>query len=155
MAIMAFASHAGLQEPLAASPRSPESSEASEVFGQYGAAVSGASAVLLLFAIVTIEKLTGSEIRLQILYVFPVAVMTWSVGRTWGFVLAVAAVAAAFATYHANHVYPGDLLYVFEAGISLGTLVAFVLLISRVREALDSSNRRLHKAQQELESRAR
>jgi hypothetical protein len=129
--------------------------EGADVFGQYGAAVSGASAVLLLFAIITIEKLTGSEIRLQILYLIPVAVMTWAVGRVWGFVLAVGAVAAAFATYHANHVYPGDLLYVFEAGVSLGTLAAFVLLISRLRAALESSNRRLQQALQELEGRAR
>jgi len=127
--------------------------DAAEVFGQYGPAVSGASAVLLLFTIVTIERLTGSEIRLEILYLIPVAVMTWSAGRTWGFVLAVAAVAAAFVTYHANHVYPGDLLYYCEAGVSLATLAAFVLLISRLRDALEASNRRLQQALRELQSR--
>jgi len=128
--------------------------DAPEVFGQYGAAVSGASAVLLLFAIITIEKLTGSEIRLQILYLVPVAVMTWSAGRAWGFALALAAVGAAFATYHANHVYPGGLLYYCEAGVTLATLSAFVLLISRLRAALDASQRRLRKALEELGQRS-
>jgi hypothetical protein len=152
MELMAV-SQASMGDALEAAPRSGAPSEASEVLGQYGPAVSGASAVLLLFAIVTIEKLAGSEIRLQILYLIPVAVMTWSAGRAWGFALAVAAIGAAFATYHSNHVYPGDLLYYCEAGVSLLTLSAFVLLISRVRDALESSDRRLQQALQELQRR--
>ena len=135
------ASQAGMPGRLEATAASPAPSDVSEVFGQYGAAVSGASAVLLLFAIVTIEKLTGSEIRLQILYLVPVAVMTWSAGRAWGFALAVGAVAASFATYHANHLYPGDLLHYAEMGIVLGTLVLFVFLIGRLHAALDAARR--------------
>jgi tellurite resistance protein TehA-like permease len=137
------ASQPGLPDRLEAN-----SPDASEVFGQYGAAVSGASAVLLLFAILTIERLTGSEIRLQILYLVPVAVMTWSVGRAWGFALAVVAVGATFATYHANHVYPGDLLYYCEAGVTLATLSLFVLMISRLRSVLEATTRRLRELQE-------
>lgn len=136
------ASQASIPERLEAVTTPPAPGEAAEVFGQYGAAVSGASAVLLLFAIVTIEKLTGSEIRLQILYLVPVAVMTWSAGRAWGFAMAVAAVGASFATYHSNHLFPGDLLYFAEAGVVLGTLVLFVFLIGRLRAALDAARRR-------------
>jgi hypothetical protein len=152
MAFMA-ASQASMGGGLDAAPRSGAPTDAAEVFGQYGPAVSGASAVLLLFAIVTIEKLTGSEIRLQILYLIPVAVMTWSAGRAWGFVLAVGAVGAAFTTYHANHVYPGDLLYYWEAGVSLATLCAFVLLISRLRDALQATQQRLNEALKDLQAR--
>jgi hypothetical protein len=125
--------------PAPATPPAP--GEAAEVFGQYGAAVSGASAVLLLFAIVTIERLTGSEIRLQILYLIPVAVMTWSAGRSWGFAMAIGAVAASFATYRANHLYPGGLLHYWEMGVTLGTLALFVFLIGRLRAVLDAARR--------------
>ena len=127
---------------LEATARTPAPDEASDVFGQSSPAVSGASAVLLLLAIVTIEKLTGSEISLHILYLIPVAVMTWSAGRVGGLALSVGAVAASFATYHANHVYPGGLLHYWETGIVLGTLVLFVFLIGRLHDALDSEQRK-------------
>jgi len=135
------ASQASMPGRLEATATPPKPGEAAEVFGQYDAAVSGASAVLLLFAIITIEKLTGSEIRLQILYLVPVAIMTWSVGRTWGFVMAIGAVAESFATYHANHLYPGGLLHYWEMGVVLGTLVLFVFLIARLHAALDAARR--------------
>ena len=135
------AGQASVPGRLEATAASPAPGEAAEVFGQYGAAVSGASAVLLLFAIITIERLTGSEIRLQILYLVPVAVMTWSAGRAWGFAMAVAAVAAGFATYYANHLYPGGLLHYAEMGVVLGTLVLFVFLIGRLHAALDAARR--------------
>ena len=136
------ASQASLPDRLEAAARTPAPSEASEVFGQTSPAISGASAVLLLFAIITIEKLTGSEISLHILYLVPVAVMTWSAGRAWGLVLSVAAVGASFATYHSNHVYPAGLLHYWELGILLGTLALFVFLIGRLHAVLEAERRK-------------
>ena len=65
----------------------------SDLFGQYGPGVTCASAVILMLAISAIDKLTGFDLRIGILQLIPVAVMTWAVGREWGIVLAVTAVA--------------------------------------------------------------
>src|SRR5258706_11958551 len=74
----------------------------SDIFGEYGAAVTCASAVILMLAISTIDKLTGYELRLLILYLIPVALVTWSAGRTWGFAMAAVAIVAWLVTFRAN-----------------------------------------------------
>jgi hypothetical protein len=66
---------------------------ASDLFGEYGAGVTCASAVILLAAIASIDKLTGFDLRLSILYLLPVAIVTWAAGRAWGFAMSAAAIA--------------------------------------------------------------
>ena len=56
----------------------------SDIFGEYGAGVTCASAVILILAIAAIDKLTGVELRLQMLYLIPVSMVTWAAGRSWG-----------------------------------------------------------------------
>lgn len=110
---------------------------APDLFGEYGAGVTGASAVMLFLAIATIDKLTGAELRLQILYLIPVSMVTWTAGRTWGLVFSVAAMAAWVMMFGAIHSYSTNFYFYWDAAVSLGTLVVFVLLLSRLRAALD------------------
>jgi PAS domain-containing protein len=150
MVLAMSATHIGATEYVVPARDTALPPAGSDIFGEYGAAVTCASAVLLLLAIATIDRLTGSEIRLQILYLIPVAIVTWVAGRAWGFVLSVVAVGIWLATLHATHLSPG-ILYYWEAGVSLGTLGIFVFLIARLRDALESSNRRLLKVLDELD----
>jgi hypothetical protein len=107
-----------------------------DFFGEYGAGVTSASAVMLFLAIATIDKLTGAELRLQILYLIPVAMVTWTAGRAWGLVFSVAAIAAWVMMFGAIHSYSTNFYFYWDAAVSLGTLVVFVLLLSRLRTAL-------------------
>jgi hypothetical protein len=100
-----------------------------DVLGDYGAAVTCASAVILLFAIATIDKLTGSELRLQLLYLIPVGIVTWSAGRAWGMAMSCLAIGVWFAT---NRDYVESVSHHWEAAVSLATLLVFVVLLARL-----------------------
>src|ERR1700694_3178528 len=116
----------------------PQRKAASDIFGEYGAGITCASAVMLFLAIATIDKLTGTELRLQILYLIPVSMVTWTAGRAWGLAFSVAAMAAWVMMFGAIHSYSTNFYFYWDAAVSLGTLVVFVLLLSRLRAALDA-----------------
>jgi hypothetical protein len=137
--------------PLSASKNSEFPPAGSDVFGQYGVAVTCASAVILMLAISTIDKLMGHELRLLILYLIPVALVTWSAGRVWGLVMAVVAIVAWVAAFRASQPFSDSLHFYWEGAVSLATLVVFVVLIDRLRRALESSNARLIKVLEELD----
>jgi K+-sensing histidine kinase KdpD len=108
------------------------------IFGEYGVGVTCASAVILVLAIATIDKLTGAELRLQILYLIPVSIVTWTAGRAWGLAFSVAAVTTWIVMFGTAHTYSKNLYFYWDAVVSLGTLVVFVLLLARLRKALDA-----------------
>lgn len=107
-----------------------------DLFGEYGAGVTCASAVILLLAIATIDKLTGSALHVHMLYVIPVGIITWAVGRNWGLVSAVAGIGISVATYYEQRLYSEDYLYYWEAAIGLGVLFVVAIVLGRLREAL-------------------
>jgi hypothetical protein len=122
---------------------------ASDPFGEYGVGVTCASAVILFLAIATIDKLTGTELRLQILYLIPASMITWTAGRTWGLVFSVAAVTAWVVMFGTIHTYSKNLYFYWDAAVSLGTLIVFVLLLSRLREARAKSLEQVHRGRSE------
>jgi hypothetical protein len=123
-----------------------------DIFGQYGAAVTCASAVILMLAISTIDKLTGYELRLVILYMIPVALVTWSVGRAWGCAMAAVAIAAWMLTLRVSQPAPDSLHYYWDGAVSLAALAVFSILIDRLHKALERSNARLFKVLEKLDS---
>jgi K+-sensing histidine kinase KdpD len=123
-----------------------------DVFGQYGAAVTCASAVILMLAIATIDKLTGHELRLLILYMIPVALVTWSAGRTWGLAMAAIAVVAWMITFRATQPETDSLHFYWDGAVSLATLTVFAILIDRLHKALERSNARLFRVLEKLDS---
>jgi hypothetical protein len=122
-----------------------------DIFGEYGAAVTCASAVILMLAIATIDKLTGHELRLLILYLIPVALVTWSAGRTWGLAMAAIAVAAWMVTFRATQPATDSLHFYWDGAVSLATLTVFAILIDGLHEALERSNARLFKVLEKLD----
>jgi len=124
----------GEQQPTALPPAG------SDIFGQYDRVVAFASSVILLLAICAIDKLTGYELRLQVLYLIPVAIATWTVGRAWGFALSIAAVAIWLVMFASTHNYSRALYHYWDGGVWFLTLTAFVLLLSRLREEMEWSS---------------
>src|SRR2546423_12504564 len=103
----------------------------SDIFGQYDSTVAFSSSVILLLAISAIDKLTGFELRLQILYLIPVAIGTWTAGRRWGIALSAASVAIWLGMFSSSHIYSRNLYHYWDGGVWFVTLVIFVLLLSR------------------------
>ena len=134
-----------------ASEEFPQPAAGSDIFGQYGAVVTCASAVILMLAISTIDKLTGYELRLLILYLIPVALVTWSAGRTWGLAMAAVAIVAWMVTFHTTQRVPDNIHFFWDGAVSLGTLMVFAVLIDRLHKALESSNAQLFKILEALE----
>jgi len=120
----------------------------SDLFGEYGAGVTCASAVILFLAIATIDKLTGTELRLQVFYLIPVSIVTWIAGRTWGLGFSVAAVAAWVMMFGGVHSYSRNFYFYWDAAVSLGILVVFVLVLARLRAALDALEE-MHRGREE------
>ena len=136
-------------------PEHPEHSTlppaGADVFGQYGAAVTCASAVILMLVIGAIDKLTGYELQLLILYLIPVALVTWSAGRTWGLVMAAGAIVVWMVTFRTHQPSPDSLHFYWDGAVSLATLAVFAILIDRLHAALECSNERLVKVLEELD----
>jgi K+-sensing histidine kinase KdpD len=137
---------------ISASEQSSLQGTGADIFGQYGAAVTCASAVILMLAIATIDKLTGHELRLLILYMIPVALVTWSAGRTWGLAMAAIAVVAWMVTFRATQPATDSLHFYWDGAVSLATLAVFAILIDRLHNALERSNARLFRVLEKLDS---
>jgi len=121
-------------------------------FGEYGAAVSCASALILLLAIASIDKLTGFDLRLSILYLLPVAIVTWSAGRGWGLAMSAASVATWQALFWSSQPYSSRIYFYWDGAVSLATLVVFTLLLARLREELRASDKRFAKVLENLDA---
>lgn len=108
-------------------------------FGDYGPAVTCASALILMLAISVIDKLTGYDLQIGILHVVPLVMVTWVVGRGAGIAFAVLAVGTWMMTFRGALGTRAPLYYYWDATVLAGTLVAFVLIIHRLRQALRGS----------------
>ena len=65
-------------------PPAPPAPAASDLFGESSPAVTCAAGVILVLAIAVIDKLTGYDLHLGILYLVPIAMVTWATGRNAG-----------------------------------------------------------------------
>lgn len=109
-----------------------------DLFGDYSPAVTCASALILVLAISVIDRLTGYDLQIGVLHLVPIAMVTWAVGRTWGLIVAAVAVALWFVIFRNAHTYSTPVYFYWDGVVLLGTFVAFVLLIAKLRDALRS-----------------
>ena len=112
--------------------------EGSDLFGDYSPAVTIAAAVILVLAISVIDQLTGYDLRVDILQLIPIAMVTWSVGRRWGIVLAVAAMVLWILNFRGAHHYSTELYFYWDALVLLVTFVTVALLLGKLRDVLRS-----------------
>ncbi len=111
---------------------------ANDVFGDYGPAVTCAAALILVLAIATIDKLTGYDLQIGILHAVPVAMVTWAVGRIAGLAFTTLAVGLWRSMFRGALAARGALYFYWDAAVLAATLLAFVVIIGRLREALRS-----------------
>ena len=113
----------------------PPAAATATLFGDYGPAVTCAAALILVLAIAVIDKLTGYDLRLGVLNIVPIALVASSVGRTAGIAFVVLAVALWMTVFHGVVETRAPMYYYWDAAALFGTLLAFVLIIARLRDA--------------------
>jgi hypothetical protein len=110
-----------------------------DLFGDYSPAVTCASALILVLAIATIDKLTGYELQIGVLHLIPITMVTWAAGRNWGLGLSFLAVALWVTMFRNDMSLRSSLYFYWDGAVLLGTCVAFVVLVARLRDAVRTS----------------
>ena len=109
---------------------------ATEVFGGYSPAVTSAAGVILVLAIAVIDQLTGYDFHLGVLYLVPIAMVTWACGGKWGLGIGVIAIVVWIAIFRGEHHYRTNLYFYWDALVLFATFLIVILLLARLREAL-------------------
>jgi len=109
---------------------------AADFFGDYSPAVSFAAGVIVVLAIGVIDRLTGYDLHLAVLYLLPITMVTWSAGLRWGLALSLGTAAMWLSLFSGAHHYSASFYFYWEGGILFVTFAVVVLLTSRLREAL-------------------
>lgn len=112
--------------------------------------------ILLAFAMTGVvaaaDYLTGYEVRLNLLYVLPVALATWAGGLGAGILLCVTATLAWGLTFRVPHAYSGQWVFYWEGALNIVTLLLFAVLLARLQRALARSDERFVTAMQSLDA---
>jgi len=107
-----------------------------DFFGDYGPAVTFGAGVILVLAIGVIDKLTGYDLHLGVLYLLPITMVTWSAGLRWGLALSLGTAALWLGLFSGAHHYSASFYFYWEGGVLFVTFAVVVLLTARLREAL-------------------
>ena len=98
------------------------------------------------FALVAIvaaaDSLTGYDIRLAVFYLVPIAVASWALGPRAGILVAITAVVSWIVIFESNHPYPHPFYLYWEAAANGVIYALLVLLLARLRTALERSDER-------------
>ena len=101
-----------------------------------------AVSLALLGVIARADYLTGYDIRLAILYLIPITLVTWRIGRFAGIAIAALASACWLVTFESLHPYDHPFYFYWEGVITAATFLIVVILLSWLRAALARSDRR-------------
>jgi len=107
-----------------------------DFFGGYSPAVTFAAGVILVLAIGVIDKLTGYDLHLGVLYLLPITMVTWSAGLGWGLALSLGTAALWLGIFSGAHHYSASFYFYWEGGVLFIAFAIVVLLSARLREAL-------------------
>ena len=119
---------------------------ASLVFGRFrllshpGFACAIGAVALVVIGIA--DYLTAFELRLAMLYLLPIGLVAWSAGAAWGTGFSAAATATWIAMAYSDHAYASDLYFFWESVELAAVFMIVVLLVSRLRRALERSDAR-------------
>ena len=111
-----------------------------------GASGSPALVVAIGFALVGVialaDYLTGYEVRLATLNLLPIAAVTWLAGRRWGLAASALAAGLWLFAFSGSHYYSHELYFYWEGAALVTTFVVVVLLLAKLRVALERSDER-------------
>jgi len=109
---------------------------ATEVFGEYSPAVTCAAGVILVLAIATIDRLTGYDLHLGVLYLVPIAMVTWACGGKWGIAIGILATVVWVMIFRGEHHYADNLYFYWDAAVQFVIFAIVIYLLARLREAI-------------------
>jgi len=109
---------------------------ATEVFGEYSPAVTCAAGVILVLAIAVIDRLTGYDLHLGLLYLVPITMVTWANGGKWGLGIGVVATLVWLAIFREEHHYENDFFFYWDATVQFAIFAIVIFLLARLREAI-------------------
>jgi C4-dicarboxylate-specific signal transduction histidine kinase len=111
-------------------------------------------AVALILLVAAADYATGYEVRLSILYLAPIALATWTAGIAAGVAAAALASLCWWLSFRSEHFYVHQGYYVWEAVVILGGFLAVVLLLARLRRALNQADERFARILEEMQAAA-
>ncbi len=101
-----------------------------------------AISILLVLCVGGIDYATGFEINLSILYLIPVAVLAWHANLSLALLFAViSACEGLLVDFWSGHTYSNPLIPYWNALVWFGVFALFVLLLHRLRDALETERR--------------
>ena len=109
---------------------------ATTVFGEYSPAVTFAAGVILVLAVAVIDQLTGYDLHLGVLYLVPIAMVTWACGARYGLGIGVVAIGVWIAIFRGEHHYGSAFYFYWDAVVLFTTFMIVLLLLARLREAI-------------------
>jgi len=109
---------------------------ATGVFGEYSPAVTWAAGVILVLAIATIDRLTGYDLHLGVLYLVPIAMVTWACGGKWGIAIGILATVVWVMIFRGEHHYADNLYFYWDAAVQFLIFAIVIYLLARLREAI-------------------
>lgn len=89
-----------------------------------------------------LDYVTGYELRLGSLYLLPIALATWNVGRSAGTLIAAIACLCWLVSFNSNHSYARPILFYWDGLVMAITFAAFILLLARLHLALNRADER-------------
>ncbi len=120
--------------------------------GAYFATLSVASLTAYIFALLVaigaLDYITGDELNIEILYLLPITLATWTMGRTVGLAIALAASGVwGLTDFLVGHVYSHTFYFFWNWVNILTTSSLFVIIISKLKEALKKTDMALHRSE--------
>ncbi len=109
-------------------------------------------ALILVALVATVDYATGYELRFAVLYLAPIALATWTGGRSAGILIVVIASLFWLLSFGSAHPYSGDFFFYWEGIAMLAVYLAFVLLLERLRLSLTRADQRFSQVLEELDS---
>ena len=120
----------------------------SSYFATLGAVSLIALTLAMLVAIGAADYITGDELNIEILYLLPIALVTWTAGRTFGLVTSLTASVGGLLTDSlAGHVYSSPFYFFWDWVSMLITFCLFVIIISKLKGALNKAGLALHRSE--------
>ena len=105
-----------------------------------GLVFAGNAALVALIAV--LDYVTGYDVRLATLYLFPIALATWRLGAGAGTFMAVASTLSWLLSFASLHPYSHDAYFYWEGAAKAVTFLFIVWLLARLRRALAHSDQR-------------
>lgn len=96
--------------------------------------------LLMIASIGIINLWLGYEISLSVFYVFPIALMTWFIGRSQGFLTSlICAIVGFWVDFLAGHLYSNPAFRIWNASIRFSFFIIITLLLSILKKNQDDN----------------